>query len=83
MAAPPVADGSSSLVQKQQGRKLQLVDKVGFNYLSSGYSCSLAVYKSARPANTSAHICPDAASSQSSHLHIHLHFPDCNETVKI
>ncbi|DBA94950.1 hypothetical protein WJX77_008561 [Trebouxia sp. C0004] len=28
MAALPVADGSSRLVQKQQGRKLQLVDKV-------------------------------------------------------
>ncbi|KAL0049927.1 hypothetical protein WJX82_000871 [Trebouxia sp. C0006] len=28
MAALPVADGSSSLVQKQHGRKLQLVDKV-------------------------------------------------------
>ncbi len=29
-----------------------------------------------------AHICPDAASSQSSHLHLYLHFPHCDETFK-
>ncbi len=30
-----------------------------------------------------AHICPDAASSQSSRLHLYLHIPHCNETFKI
>ncbi len=43
MAALPVADGSSSLVQKQQGRKLQLVDKVGFNCLLSGQPDSVQI----------------------------------------
>ena len=30
-----LSDGSSSFAQKQQSRKLQLVDKVGFNDLLS------------------------------------------------
>jgi hypothetical protein len=85
MAALPAADGSSRLVQNQ-GHKLQLVDKVGSNYMLSGSICRLAVCKSfARTVKNVTCTCLPRSSISSifSSSHLYLHFPHFHDTVKV